>query len=63
MASEKTTYTKINTADNMRVVDSMDLATNPKEFVCLLDTERTGGQMDLQLNAMVKMYLNQPESD
>ena len=57
MASENTLYTKINTADNMRVVASLDDATKANEFVCVLNKDKPGGQMDLRLDSMVKMYL------
>lgn len=58
MASENTSYTKINVADNMRVVTSLDDATDPEEFVCLLDKDRPSTQMNLRLDSMVKMYLD-----
>lgn len=54
-------YTTINTINNMRVVDDVEKATNPKEFVCVLDKDRPGGQMDLQLDSIVKMYIDEIE--
>lgn len=56
MAS-KNDYTTINTVNNMRVVDDLSKATNPDEFVCVLNTDKPGGQMDLRLDSMVKMYI------
>ena len=50
-------YTTINTVNNMRVVDNIAKATNPDEFVCVLDKDNPGGQMDLRLDSMVKMYI------
>lgn len=61
MASENTSYTKINTADNMRVVNSLDDPTKSTEFVCVLNKDKPGGQMDLRLDSMVKMYLEPVE--
>ena len=61
MSSENTSYTKINTADNMRVVNSLDEATNASDFVCVLNKDKPGGQMDLRLDSMVKMYLEPVE--
>lgn len=57
MASDNTIYTKINMADNMRVVNSLSEATNASEFVCVLLDDKPAGQMDLRLDSMVKVYL------
>ena len=57
MASENTLYTKINTADNMRVVSSLNDYTKANEVVCVLNKNKPGGQMDLRLDSMVKIYL------
>ena len=57
MSSENTLYTKINTADNMRVVSSLNDYTKANEFVCVLNKNKPGGQMDLRLDSMVKIYL------
>lgn len=61
MTSKNTVYTKINTADNMHVVTSLDEPTKPNEFVCVLNKDKPGGQMDLRLDCMVKMYLEPTE--
>lgn len=56
MAANKD-FTTINTVNNMRVVNDLSEATNPKEFVCVLEKDKPGGQMDLPLDSIVKMYI------
>ena len=51
-------YTTINVVDNIRVIDDISKATNPKEFVCLLKKDTPAKQMNLRSNQIVKMYID-----
>lgn len=54
-------YTRINNVTNMKIVDNLEASTNPEDFICVLNSDAPGGQMDLRLDSVVKMYLEPVE--
>lgn len=60
MASEVTTYTKVNRVHNMEVTTDLS-QTNPKNYVALLAEGHEKSTMNLPLKDMVKVYLETPK--